>query len=173
MTGDPGKEHGTNKPPPPQEFRRGQKETPRVLPPARSFLLTSILSEQCVSHQEGLWVWRSAKDNPETNPITIKLWDFETSGRAVPTLSNKISCFVNTNCLCVSLNNSFLSVRQEPTLEPWKGSPFLQQNFWRRARGQAEEKTGLKPVPQVMDSPLHTPPIPESVCPISTFQTVP
>ena len=35
---------------------------------------------------------------------------------------NKISCFVST---CVSLDNSFLSVRQECTLGPWKGSPFL------------------------------------------------
>ena len=37
---------------------------------------------------------------------------------------NKISCFVST---CVSLDNSFLSVRQEPSFRPWKGFPFLQQ----------------------------------------------
>ena len=37
---------------------------------------------------------------------------------------NKMSCFVST---CVSLDNSFPSVRQEPVLGPWKGSPFLQQ----------------------------------------------
>ena len=37
---------------------------------------------------------------------------------------NKVSCFVST---CVSSDNSFLSVRQEPSFEPWKGSPFLQQ----------------------------------------------
>ena len=37
---------------------------------------------------------------------------------------NKISCFVST---CVSLDNSFPSVRQEPSVGPWKGSPFLQQ----------------------------------------------
>jgi len=36
----------------------------------------------------------------------------------------KISCFVST---CVSLDNSFLSVRQEPSFGPWKGSTFLQQ----------------------------------------------
>ena len=36
---------------------------------------------------------------------------------------NKISCFVST---CVSLDSSFLSVRQEPSFGPWKGSPFLQ-----------------------------------------------
>ena len=37
---------------------------------------------------------------------------------------NKISCFVST---CVSLGNSFPSVRQEPSFRPWKGFPFLQQ----------------------------------------------
>ena len=28
---------------------------------------------------------------------------------------------------CVSSDNSFLSVRQEPSFKPWKGYPFLQQ----------------------------------------------
>ena len=37
---------------------------------------------------------------------------------------NKISCFVSTY---VSSDNSFLSVRQEPSFGPWKGSLFLQQ----------------------------------------------
>jgi hypothetical protein len=41
---------------------------------------------------------------------------------------NKISCFVST---CVSLDNSFLSVRQEPSFGPWKGSSFLKQNYSR------------------------------------------
>ena len=35
-------------------------------------------------------------------------------------LPNKVSCFVS---MCVSWDNSFLSVRQEPTFKPWKGSP--------------------------------------------------
>ena len=37
---------------------------------------------------------------------------------------SKISCFVSR---CVSSDNSFSSVRQEPSFGPWKGSPFLQQ----------------------------------------------
>ena len=37
---------------------------------------------------------------------------------------NKISCFDST---CVSMDNSFPSVRQEPNFGPWKGFPFLQQ----------------------------------------------
>ena len=35
MTGGPGKEHGTNKPPPVEEFGKGQKETSHVRPPPR------------------------------------------------------------------------------------------------------------------------------------------
>ena len=36
-------------------------------------------------------------------------------------LTNKVFCFVSTR---VSLDNSFLSVTQQPTLGPWKESPF-------------------------------------------------
>ena len=39
---------------------------------------------------------------------------------------HKISCFVS---ICVSLDNSLLNVRQEPSFRPWKGSPFLQQPY--------------------------------------------
>ena len=49
-------------------------------------------------------------------------------------LPNKISCFVST---CVSLDNSFPSVRQEPSFGPWKGSPFLQQH-WRLLRSSGQ-----------------------------------
>ena len=38
-----------------------------------SFSLASILAEQGVHRQEGLWVRWLAKDNPETNSITLKL----------------------------------------------------------------------------------------------------
>ena len=44
--------------------------------------------------------------------------------RGVGGLPNKVFCFVST---CVSSDNSFPSVREEPTLRPWKGSLFLQQ----------------------------------------------
>ena len=42
-------------------------------------------------------------------------------------LPDKVSCFVST---CVSLDNSFPSVRQDPTLGFWKRSLFLQQTYW-------------------------------------------
>ena len=43
-------------------------------------------------------------------------------------LSNKVFCFIST---CVSSYSSFLSIEQEPTLWPWKGSPFLQHSHSR------------------------------------------
>ena len=64
-----------------------------------------------------------AKDDPETNPITIEP---ETASHVTELLStgvplpNKISCFVST---CVSSDDSFPSVRQEPSFGP-EGVPL-------------------------------------------------
>ena len=55
-----------------EELWKDQKETPRVQPPPRILLPGNILAEQGMHHQEGLWVEWLAKDNPKTNPITIK-----------------------------------------------------------------------------------------------------
>ena len=41
---------------------------------------------------------------------------------------NKVSCFVS---ICVSSDNSFPIVRQEPSFGPWKGSAFLQHEDMR------------------------------------------
>ena len=69
---------------------------------------------------------------PETNPVTIKPETASLCGTGVllgfltlllstqVPLPNKVSCFVSSD-------NSFPIVRQEPTLRPWKESPFLQQ----------------------------------------------
>ena len=129
MTGGPGKEHGTNTPP---LTRRVQKRSKRdTTCPATSqnppHWHPSWLNNACTTRKDSESEWL-AKDNPETNPITIK----PKTGRAflLGSLSlllsarlpfpNKISCFVST---CVSLDNSFPSVRQEPTFGPWKGPP--------------------------------------------------
>ena len=66
----------------------------------------------------------------------------------------KISCFVSR---CVSSDNSFPSVRQEPSFGPWKGSPFLQQlqcsclenpkdgrTLWAAVYGVTQSRTRLK-----------------------------
>ena len=95
-----------------------------------SFSLASFLAEQGM-HQKDSKSEQLAKDNPETNPITIKpeTVSHEPRGRAVllgsltlllstqVPFSNKISCFVSTR---VYLDNSFLSVRQEPS---FRGPP--------------------------------------------------
>ena len=57
-------------------------------------------------------------------PLTLLL-----SARAP--FPNKISCFVST---CVSSDNSFPSVRQEPSFGPGKGSPFLQQTNCQKSK---------------------------------------
>ena len=120
----------------PEEFRKGQNETPHVQPPPR---ILSGIHLGWTRHappertQELEWL---AKDNPETDPITIKL---KTASHVTAVLlgsltlllstwvsfPNKISCFVST---CVSSDNSFSSVRQEPGFGSWKGSYFLQHS---------------------------------------------
>ena len=65
-----------------------------------------------------------------SNPRLQATWQSSPPGFPTLLLStlapflNKISCFVSTH---VSVDNSFPSVRQEPSFRPWKGSPFLQQ----------------------------------------------
>ena len=69
MAGGPGKEHGTNKPPP---TRRVQKR-PRgdITCQNPSLLHPSWLNKACTTRKDSESE-RLAKDNPETNPSTIK-----------------------------------------------------------------------------------------------------
>ena len=67
------------------------------------------------------------------------------------TPSQKVSCFVSS---CVSLEISFLSVRQEPTLGPWKGSPFLQH--FKRYIGTASGHLVISRVGVVERAPRRT-----------------
>ena len=56
----------------PEGFGKGQKETPHIRLPPRILLSGIHLAEQGVHHRkdsESEWL---AKDNPETNPISIK-----------------------------------------------------------------------------------------------------
>ena len=137
-TGGPGKEHGTNKPPPTGSVRERSKgdttcpttsQNPSPWPP-------SWLNKACTTRKDSESEWL-AKDRPETNPITIKPASHVAErsswvpspccslpGRPFP---SKISCTVST---CVSSDNSFSSVRQEPSFGPWKGSPFLQNIYY-------------------------------------------
>jgi len=130
MTGGPGKEHRTKKPPPTrrvQERSKGNTTCPTTSQNP-SHWHPSWLNKAWTTRKDSESEWL-AKDDPETNPITIKP-ETEPYGRAVllasltkllPTwvpFPNKIPCFVST---CVSSDNSLLSVRQEPSFGPWKG----------------------------------------------------
>ena len=121
----------------PEEFGKGEKETPVHMsyqPPR--ILLAGI--HLCRVMHAPLGSTVSQNDWPETTQKLThhrKTQDCEPRGRAVllgsltwllstrVPLPNKVSCFVTT---CVSLGNSFPSVRQEPTLGLWKGDLFLQ-----------------------------------------------
>ena len=121
-TGNSGKEHRNNKPPTTQ--RAGE----------RSKRDTTCLT---TSHNPPLWhpSWLS-DDNPETNPINIKP---ETSSQVAEQFTwvplpycSPPGCPFPVKSLALSANVSpqtFPSVRQEPTFEPWKGSPFWQEDL--------------------------------------------
>ena len=132
MTGGPGKEHRTNKPPLGGRVQEKSKGDTMCLTTSQNPFhwhpswLTNACTTRKDSESEG-----QTKDNPETNPITIKL---ETASHMAEQFSwvplpycsipghpfpIKSYCFVNRY---VSSDNSFPSVRQEPTLGPWKGS---------------------------------------------------
>ena len=73
MTGGPGKEQGTNKPPPTgrvKERTKGDTTCPTTSQNP-SLLHASWLNKACTTRKDSESEWL-AKDNPETNPITIK-----------------------------------------------------------------------------------------------------
>ena len=124
MTGGPDKGHGTNKLPPTrraQEKSKGDTMCPITsqTPCWHPYWLSNAWATRKDSESECL-----AKDNPETNPITIKP---ETASHVAEQFT-----WVLLPCCClpgrpfpidylavsarVTLDNSFLSIRQEPTL---------------------------------------------------------
>ena len=128
MTGGPDKEQGTNKLPPTGRIHERSKRDTRCPTTSQnpSHWYPSWLSKMWTTKKDSESEWLT-KDNPETNPITMKpeavshpagqsFWvplpNCSPAGGPFP---NKISCFVST---FVSLDNSFLSVRQEPTFGP-------------------------------------------------------
>jgi len=138
-TGGSGKEHGTNKPPPTervQERSKGDTTCPTTSQNP-SLWHPSWLNKACTrkdSESEQL-----AKDNRETNPITIKP---ETASHVAELFSwvplpycSPPRCPFPIKSLAlsarVSSDNSFPSAKQEPSFGPWKGSPFLKQYDYR------------------------------------------
>ena len=73
MTGGPGKEQGTNKPPPTRRVRERSKGNTSCPSTSQNPSLwhPSWLNKACTTRKDSESEWL-AKDNPETNPITIK-----------------------------------------------------------------------------------------------------
>ena len=148
MTRDPDEEYGTNKPPPTRKVER--KHLVSVHFP-ESLLLASVLAERCVCHQERLWIRMIGQRPPGNLSHHHKTRDGEPHGRAVLLGSltlllstrvpfpKKISYFVST---CVSSDGSFLSVRQEPSFGPWKGSSFCNKTT-EQIQGIAENSKAI------------------------------
>ena len=74
MTGGPGKEHGTNKPPPIRRVRERSRgdTTCRTTSQNPSLWHPSWLNKVCTTRKDSESEWL-AKDSPETNPIIINL----------------------------------------------------------------------------------------------------
>ena len=72
MTGGPSKEHGTNKPPLIGRVQKKWKEDPTCLTTSQNPYRWHpfLLSNECTTRKDSESQWL-AKDNPETNPITI------------------------------------------------------------------------------------------------------
>ena len=135
-TGGPGKEQGTNKPPPTRRVRERSKGNITCLTTSQNPSLwhPHWLNKACTTRKDSESEWL-AKDNLETNTITMKL---ETASHVTEQFSwvplsycSPPKCPFPIKSLAlsahVSLDNSFLSIRQEPSFRPWKESPFLEQ----------------------------------------------
>ena len=72
-TGSPAKEHGTNKPPPTGRIQERSKRDATYPTTSQNPSLwhPSWMNKACSTRKESESEWL-AKDNPETNPITIK-----------------------------------------------------------------------------------------------------
>ena len=126
-----------------EEFERGKKEA-YVLPTSQkpSCWTPSWLRGEHIPRKDpespniGQARWL-ARDNPETNRIVIKpesasYMSEQFSWVPLPCCSLPRRPFPIESfdlSILVSSDNSFPSVRQEPTLGPWKGVPFLQCIF--------------------------------------------
>ena len=143
MTGGPGKEHRTNKPPPTERVQERSKGHTTCLTTSQNPSLwhPSWLSNVCTTRKDSEsddWLKRTRnsshhhKTETESHAAEQFSWfPYLLLSTRAP-FPNIVSSFVST---CVSLDNSFPSVRQDPTFGPWKGSPFLQQVRkipWRR-----------------------------------------
>ena len=127
MTGGPAKEQGTNKPPPTRRvWERSKGDTTSLTTSQNPSLWhPSWLNKVHTTRKDSESGWL-AKDDLETNPITIKL---KTASHVTEKFSwaplpscfpNKIPCFVRT---CVSSEMHFRVLDKSPVVGPRRGPP--------------------------------------------------
>ena len=115
-----------------EKFKKSQMEMPQVPPPLRILLL----AEQRLRHQEGPGVRMTGQRKRGNESHHQKAQAFEPVAERVfwvllpaallPCAPAQWSPLLFQ--LCVSLDSSSPHVRQESTLRPWKGSPFISMN---------------------------------------------
>ena len=151
MTGDPGKEYGTNKPPPTGrvwERSKGDTACPSTSQnPSRKH--PPWLGDACAIRKDSELEWL-AKDNPETNPITIKP---ETSSHVAELFSwvplpycSPPGCPFPIKSLALSAHGSprtihFWVLDKSPVSGPGRGPPSC--NKWRLWWGLFFTKTDI------------------------------
>ena len=134
MAGGPGKEHETNKPPPTgrvQEGSKGDTTCPSTSQnPSR--WRPSWLSNAWATRKASEWEWL-AKDNLETNPITIK-------PETVSHVAEQFSWVPLPYCSLPGCPSPIKSLALSAHVSPWtihfwvsfwalEGGPFLQQMY--------------------------------------------
>ena len=130
--GPPGKELRTDKPYPYRESSGKVRRDTTCLSLSQNPSLwhPSWLTDACTTWKDPESEWLG-RQNLETNPITLKPGTASHEAQLFPWVSypttsvraplpNQVSCLGSS---CVSLDNSSPSVRRDPTLGPWKGSP--------------------------------------------------
>ena len=147
MTGGPGKEHRTNKPPPTGRVQEKSKGDTTFLTTSQnpSFWHLSWLNKVCTTRKDSESEWL-AKDNPETNPITIipKTSQVAELFSWVPLPScSPPRCPFPVKSLALSARVSprtihFRVLDKNPVLRPGTGPPSCNRRGFGRRRGRIE-----------------------------------
>ena len=142
MTGGPGKEHGTNKPPPTRRVRERSKgdTTCPPTPQNPSLWHPSWLNKMCTTRKDSELEWL-AKDNPETNPITIKPktashWQGSPPGFPYLLRSTRVPFPIKSLALSAHVSpwtTDFWVLDKSPVSGPGRGPPFC--NKWATLAG--------------------------------------
>ena len=150
MTGGPGTEQGTNEAPPNGKVKWWHHLSDHL---PESFSMTSILDEQCVHHQKGLWVRMIEQRQLRNKSHHHKTRDNEPRGRVVllgfltlllssrapfPIKSLALSAHVSTQTI------HFWVLEKSPLLGPGRDPPSCKSTHARTCRLKLNRTTAWK-----------------------------